>query len=124
MAIASKVNLFLIFTFFLFFLPFRCCLIQVVFCSTICRDISWTGYHQLECGLTDLLHRTNIGKHGLLALQIVLKVDREILENAQDQSSVTDVYDSSYYGTIHRLVRIRLNVQLQTFYVALSWQFI
>lgn len=74
----------------------------MVFCSTICRDISWTSYHQAECGLTDLLHRTNVGKHGLLALRTVLKVERKTLENAQDHSA--EIYDSGDYGTIHRLV--------------------
>lgn len=78
----------------------------MVFCSTICRDEASTSYHQSECGLTDLLHRTNVGKNGLLALRTVLKVGRQSLANAQDQPAVPDgcVYDSADYATIHRLV--------------------
>ena len=74
------------------------------FCSTICRDEAWASYHQSECGLTDLLHRAKVGNHGLLALRTVLKVDRQILANVRDESPLDCVYDSTDYGTIHRLV--------------------
>lgn len=78
---------------------------QVGFCSTICRDEA--TYHQSECGLTDLFHRTGVGSHGsigLLAVRTVLKTGRDKIVMANQQESIGKVYDSSDYGTIHRLV--------------------
>lgn len=75
------------------------------FCSTICRDEA--TYHQSECGLTDLFHRTGVGSHGsigLLAVRTVLKTGRDKIVMANQQESIGKVYDSSDYGTIHRLV--------------------
>ncbi|KAI9562815.1 hypothetical protein GHT06_010270 [Daphnia sinensis] len=76
---------------------------QVGFCSTICRDEAAT-YHRFECGLTDVFHRTRVGNHGLLAVRTVLKTGRDKILIANQQESIDKVYDSSDYGTIHRLV--------------------
>lgn len=74
------------------------------FCSTICRDKAWTTYHQLECGLTDLLYRTQVSTSALLALRTIIQVGREKIVMANQQQSTGKVYDSSDYVTIHRLV--------------------
>jgi hypothetical protein len=80
----------------------------VGFCSTLCRDEAWASYHPSECGLTDSLHRTNVGKNGLLALRTILKVGRQRIIDAHQHDEFLpagEVYDSSDYGgTIHRLV--------------------
>ena len=82
--------------------------LQVGFCSTHCRDEAWASYHLSECGLTDSLHRTNVGKNGLLALRTILKVGRQRIIDAHQHDEFLpngEVYDSSDYGgTIHRLV--------------------
>ncbi|XP_057367803.1 SET and MYND domain-containing protein 4-like [Daphnia carinata] len=78
---------------------------QVGFCSTVCRDEAWAAYHRSECGLTDVFRRTRVGNNGLLAVRTVLKTGRQkILMAEQQQECIDKVYDSSDYGTIHRLV--------------------
>ena len=79
------------------------------FCSTLCRDEAWASYHRSECGLTDSLHRTNVGRNGLLAVRTVLKVGRQKIIDANEHDGSNpaggEVYDSNDYGrTIHRLV--------------------
>ena len=87
---------------------------QVGYCSARCRAEAWDSYHQAECRLLDVLHRSGVGKHGLLAFRTLIKVDGKALQvYAQDEEEApnhddiqgdTAVYDSSDYGTIHRLV--------------------
>lgn len=76
----------------------------MAFCSTVCKDEAWATYHPRECGLADVLHATNLGDTALLALRTVLKVDRQTLVDAQDEAPPGCAYDSTDYGTIHRLV--------------------
>lgn len=71
------------------------------YCSTVCRDQSWSTYHRRECGLVDLLRRSGVGHNPLLALRTVLQVDRDTLQSPPPHR---DIYDSTDYGTIHRLV--------------------
>lgn len=90
------------------------------YCSARCRVEAWDSYHQAECRLLDVLHCSGVGKHGLLAFRTLIKVDRQTLQvYAQDEeeeeasnhddieggtAAAAAVYDSSDYGTIHRLV--------------------
>ena len=82
--------------------------LQVGFCSTLCRDEAWASYHPSECGLTDSLYCTDVGKNELLALRTILKVGRQRIIDANQHEEclpIGEVYDSSDYdGTIHRLV--------------------
>lgn len=77
----------------------------MAYCSTLCRDQAWGAYHRDECGWTDILYRTNVGKHGLLAYRTLLQVkSRPDFLTAYDVTTQKEVYDSTDYATIHGLV--------------------
>ena len=74
------------------------------YCSQRCRDDAWNAYHRLECGWVDVLDRTNVGKHGLLAFRTLLKVKHQLDGHLEVQLTPDDVYDSTDYRTVHGLV--------------------
>lgn len=81
------------------------------FCSAVCRDESLKGYHSLECGFTDFLNDSNVGKHGLLAFRTLTKVGcvRKLFPILNEPMNVgpncvETIYDSTSYSTIYHLI--------------------
>ena len=66
--------------------PFACrSCSQVVYCSTVCRDFSWTRNHYFECQKLNLLEQIGVAR---LALRVYLATPKDILHN-YDYSSAT-----------------------------------
>ena len=76
------------------------------YCTVRCRSEAWDSYHRAECRLLDLIHRSGVGKHGLLAFRTLLKVVDRNNHVASSAPSVaaSNVYDSCDWSTVHQLV--------------------
>lgn len=83
---------------------------QVSFCSAVCRDESQQSYHGSECGFTDILNASNVGKHGLLAFRTLSKMANchfeSMLNNdvAVGPSCTESLYDSCSYSSVYQLI--------------------
>ncbi|XP_070535620.1 SET and MYND domain-containing protein 4-like [Ptychodera flava] len=88
----------------------------VAYCSTECRDESWSSYHQTECKYLDLIQNIGLGM-GHLALRIVIQTGLPFLLEFRDQlksglkmseNGILPCNDdgiyTSEYATIYKLV--------------------
>ena len=63
----------------------------VLFCSDFCRNIAQNTYHKYECGLTDILYKSDIGVW-ILAYRSVATYPKEIfLENLHKEDKKLEI---------------------------------
>ena len=52
---------------------------QVHYCGETCRDLAWSGYHSMECGILSYLEPSRcLGRLPHLALRVVTKTGLQV----------------------------------------------
>lgn len=76
---------------------------QVLYCSSACRDISWSAFHRFECAILPKLHHLSSGAH--LALRILLstglKTIDQAIKNEQEVSGLEPADLVSLYSQLY-----------------------